>query len=212
MATKTSSTFSSLPKVDPALKRQQSASLQDLAFSISLINAGSALQISNIMQGAELQAQGSLFTAQGLRQSKSLLSQTTNFNLSVDANNTIRKLKSLSADYRLLTGRQIAQQAATGLDVGSKSFAITREEAQQTQLQALLQTKIDAENVRRAKVFESDIQLTNLENQAKAAEYQANVSRILGQQKAREVQFGANAQIQTLMRNFNRSGGSLINY
>lgn len=192
------------------LYNQANRLVADTNFGISLFRDGAQQNINSILLGANLQAQGSIFAAQSLRQAASLVGKASDFNLYIDSINTLRSVKELAKDYQLTSGKQLSQQAATGFAVGSKSFEMTRAENLQNATTRILETKLDAENVRRAKLFETQIQQTNIENQARAKEYEAQVTKVLAQDQANTVSMNANAQIARARQQLNSQVGSLL--
>jgi hypothetical protein len=170
---------------------------------ISLTGASS--QAQSIRTGGEIAARGSELSAGALRQSAISVAGATDFNLSIDALNTNRKLSAISRQRQRTIGRQLTQQAATGIAVGSKSYLQLRNESADIFNQAMLQTKLSAENNRRSRLFESQITQINLENQARAAEFRAQAERISASNAASEVKFqgtlAALGQVSKVARN-----------
>ena len=149
--------------------------MQLMAGSVAMDGAKARADI--LRTSGEIAAQGALFTAAGFRQSADTLGQANQFNLQVDQINHLRTLQATGRQYQRLLGKQLGQQARTGLNINSKSFLMTRAEGVDMMSRALINLKVDAENTRRAKIFETEIRQTNLENQARGAEYQAAADR-----------------------------------
>lgn len=155
----------------------------------SMINSAAQAQAQSIRIGGDIAAQGSLLTAQGYRYSAQSVADATKFNLAIDKTNLQRQLKATSRQFSRLIGQQLSSQAASGANVGSKSFLQLRNEALDVYGTALLNLKIDAENTRRAKLYESQVKQVNLENQARAAEYNAQVERVMASNRAAEAAY-----------------------
>lgn len=167
--------------------------LFDAFAGASMITAGARASASAIRTGGDIAAQGSLLTAAGLRQNKQVVQDSLIFNLKMDAKNSIRQLSALNTQFQRTISKQLATGAASGVSVGSKSHLLIRGEAHQMAERQILQTKIDVEDSRRAKIFESKVQQTNLENQARAADYQAAAERVMASHKAAEAEFAGKA-------------------
>jgi len=161
-------------------------------------------QAQTITSGGQIAAQGAEMTAAGIRQSAGSVFQANQFNLQVDNLNVQRRLKAVSRQSQRLIGTQIAGFAASGLSVTSKSFLQLRNESLDTFDQQLLNIKVDAQNSRRAKIFETQSQLINLENQAKASDYRAKAERVMASNKAAETLYqGEIARYQVQINNAN---------
>lgn len=166
-----------------------SLGLAEQVFSASKNKDASKAQIAGTLQSSELAAQGSLLQAAGFRQTAQSLQGTTSFNLEVDKTNLQRRLKSTSRQFQRLIGKQTVQAAGTGLAISSKSFLALRNEASTEFSRELLNLKLDAENARRGKIFESSVKASQLENQARAAEFQAGLQRSQGASRSSEIAF-----------------------
>lgn len=186
------------------------SSVDSVISNINQINFGARTQADDTLLGGMLSSQGSKLAAKSYRQASSLVGQATAFNLDVQSTNTLRQLQDLTRSYQLLASKQIAGMAASGLSLNSKSFLQLQSEAVQTTTTKLMQAKMDAENQRRATLFSSYIQQTNLENQARAADYQAQVDIILAQRRAVNTLNGASMQTAALRNSLNQTTGSLF--
>lgn len=140
---------------------------------------GSAAQQESVLQGGAIAAGGALLSASGLRQRAQSILDATEFNLQINSQNNLRKLTQLSRSMQRTLGRQLSQQASTGLSLTSKSFLQIQSETANQFDTAIQQLKIDAENVQRATIYDSLIKQTNLENEARAKEYQAQAQMTL---------------------------------
>lgn len=155
----------------------------------SITQAGAEAQAQSIRVGGEIAAQGAALTAAGFRESAEGVRRATAFNLEIQGVNLHRQLQKTSRQMQRLLGRQITQQASSGLAIGSKSFLQLRNESLDTFNNAMLQLKVDTENRRRAQLFESQVKQVNLENQARAADYRAAAERVLASNRAAEAAF-----------------------
>jgi hypothetical protein len=155
----------------------------------SLVSSASAAQAQNIRIGGEIAATGALLSAQGFRQSAIGVARATEFNLATDKINNYRKMQSISRQFQRTLGRQITQQARSGIGLASKSALEVRNETLNVFGRAMINFRIDAENKRRATIFESQIKQTNLENQARAAEFRAQAERVMASNRAAEAAF-----------------------
>jgi predicted ribonuclease toxin of YeeF-YezG toxin-antitoxin module len=159
----------------------------------NLIEQGGSLQANNIIQNAEVGAEGARLTAAGFRSAANSVQQATRFNLEIDALNAGRTLSNLARQRSVTLGTQVATVAASGLTLDSRSFVAVQNATMNTFDRGMLKLKIDAENVRRAKVFQSDVRQTNLENQARAADFSAAAQRVVGANQAAQAEFQAEA-------------------
>ena len=147
-------------------------------FAANAVYTAAQSQASTILQGGDVQSIGFGLQAAAYRQSKVAVQQATDFNLGINALNTHRQLKASAEQFQRVVGRQLLQQANTGLSLGSKTFLMQRNEAMDVYTRQLTNLKIDSENNRRAQVFQSNLKRVNLENQARAAEYSGQAARV----------------------------------
>lgn len=155
----------------------------------NIASAGAESSAQSALLGGQIAAQGATLTAAGLRQSAQSIRDASIFNLGVDNLNTQRRLKSLNRQFQRTVGAQQVQAASSGLNVTSKSFMLLRNEAISEFGEAVINLKIDAINERKAKLFEAELQRSNLENQARTAEFRAASERALAQTRAGEARF-----------------------
>jgi len=166
-------------------------------------------QAETILIGGQIESRGRLLSASAFRQSAKSVREATNFNLQVDNINTQRRLRAQSRQYQRLLGQQLSQQTRTNVSVTSKSFLMLRNETSDLMTRNLVNTKVDAENIRRSKTFESQIKQTELENRARIEEFSAAAARTMAANRAREARFqgeiaaarvGGTAILDTLFR------------
>jgi hypothetical protein len=143
-------------------------------------------QAKNTLLGGSIAAQGYNLTASGYRVSAQSVAAATQFNLELQKINSVRQLDSLGIQYQRTIGANMAATAASGISLSSKSALLVQNETANTFEKALLNMKLDAENTRRGMIFESQVTQTNLENQARSAEYQARASQALAASQARQ--------------------------
>lgn len=155
----------------------------------ALFRQGAELQAQSIIQGGEVAAQGALLTAAGLRESIQGLSGALGFNLEQEKINTKRRLSAISTDFQRTIGKQLTQTAASGIALTSKSALMLQTEAANIFTNQILTTKIDAENNRRIQVYETRLRQTQLENEARGAEFRAAAERVMASNRAAEVRF-----------------------
>ncbi len=178
--------------------------------SLSLIDQGTALSVNSIINAGEYQAQGNLIQAQGYKDAIGFNQGIYSFNAAIDAENTLRNINALSRQFQLTTSKQISQQAVTGADLGSKSALMVRQETMGVFQEKLAQTAMDAENSRRAKLFESQVQQYGLSQQANAANYNASTARLNAANRAAEVAFGASVQKTKIIDQVNQTLPTLL--
>lgn len=163
-----------------------------------------AQQAANILQGGQISAGGAELAALSLRQNIGTVSAANNFNMAIDNLNVSRRLRAVSRQAGRVLSQQTVGQAATGLDISSKSFLVQRNEALDIFDREIFNMKIDAENQRRAKIFETQSQIVAIENQARAQDYRAKAERVLASNRAAEVTYqGEIAAYQTQINNAN---------
>ena len=161
-------------------------------FAANMVASAAQGQANTIRVGGEIAAQGHLLTAAGFRESIRAVEGSLQFNLGVDALNNQRRLRALSRQSQRLLGRQTTQFASSGLSTTSRSFLQLRNESLDVLGRTLINFKVDAENKRRASIFEAEIRKTNLENQARASEYRAAAERVMAENRARQTAFEGN--------------------
>ena len=161
-------------------------------FASSITQAGAQMQAQQALIGGDIAAQGSLFQASGFRQSAITVGQASNFNLSIDRLNVSRQLAAASRQYQRTVGKQLTQQARSGISLTGKSSLMVRNETTNLFSRTMLNLKIDAENTKRAKIFETQVRQMNLENQARGAEYRAAAERVLASNRAAEARWQGN--------------------
>lgn len=155
------------------------------------IAQGSAMQASSIIQGGEIAAVGAEMTAAGFRESAKSVRGAHNFNQKISAQNNLRHLRSITDRFSQVNSRQIAEIAGTGFASTSRSFLQIRNETANMFERGLELAKIDAINKSRKAEFETQVREVQLENQARAADYQAAASRVAASNKAAQVNFAS---------------------
>lgn len=161
-----------------------------------------------LIEGAEITAAAQGMTAAGFRQSARSVEQSARFNQQVQELNLSRRLGAISRQQQLTTGKQLSAQAASGLALGSKSFLMVQSEARSVFEASLLNTRIDAENERRASRFQTQVQEANLENRARAVEFQAASTKAIAKARAGEVESRAGASL--IATGVRALGGTLL--
>lgn len=96
-----------------------------------------------------------------------------NFNIGVINNNLSRSLGDLALNMHRTTSTQRAQMAKSGFSVGSKSFQMLHAETINDALSKADDLRQDADLERQRIWYEAQVEATNLENRARAAEYQS---------------------------------------
>ena len=124
------------------------------------------------------QASGGNLSGEAFRLASISVGQALSFNLGIEETNKQRQLKSVSRKFQRTIGQQISQQAASGISITSKSSMQLRNETMDVFGTSMLNLKLDHENVKRGRIFEAQIQQTNLENQARAAEFRQRADKI----------------------------------
>ena len=162
-----------------------------------ITQSGYDLQAQTIIQGGEISAQGAELSAEGFRVSAESIRQASIFNQQVQSINDFRRLQTASRSLQRTLGSNLAAQAASGLSLTGPSFLQVQNEVRSSFEKNMLNMKIDSENRKRAAIFETQIKMTNLENQARASEYRASAERTLAANRAAEASFqGEVAQYQ----------------
>lgn len=158
-------------------------------------SAGAFLQASNIRQAGKYQAAGDMLAAQGFRLSAEALKNITEYNLQIQESNQLVQLQNISRQYQRTVGNNLAVTAASGISVFSKSSLLIESEVADHFEKALLTSKLNFENQRRATIFESQVKQLSLENQARVSEYKAHADRVLAANKANEYMFAGIANL-----------------
>lgn len=155
----------------------------------SITRAGAAAEASAIIQGGEVAAQGALLSAAGYRTQIQSVKDATAFNLKIQARNNVIQTQALSRQFQKAVSAQRVQMAASGVSSTSRSFLQIRNETADFFEDRIRDFKINAENVKRAELFKSQVEQTRLENQARAAEYQAAAERVLAANRAAQASY-----------------------
>lgn len=154
----------------------------------SFLQFGAAQQrAQTIIDGAAISAAASGMTAAGYRQSAEAVQKSLVFNQQIDEINLVRKMDAVRKQQRVAYGAQLTAQASSGFSLGSKSFLMVQNETRSFFETSLINTKVDAENARRAAEFESQVLQTKLENQARASEFQAASQRAIAEAQANQI-------------------------
>ena len=152
----------------------------------AIARRGAQLNALTILEGAELSAQGLALQSAGFRSSIKSVQAATDFNLKVEAINNSRRATDIVRSAQRTIGGQVAAQAASGLSLASKSFRQVQAESATFFERQLKNLAVDARNKRTAVQFEANVRKANLENQARAAEFQAKTTRLLAARRAEE--------------------------
>lgn len=153
--------------------------------------SGFQAQAASIIQGGEIAAQGAKMTADSYRQSAEMVQMSANFNAQIEKVNTYQMLQATGRQAQRAFGLQTAQLAQSGINLGSKSALMVRNEALDIYSKQLSNIKINAANKAEARRFETQARMVNLENQARAAEYQGAVERVNAANRAAQANYQA---------------------
>jgi len=155
--------------------------------------------------GGDIQAVGFGQQAAGFRRASEQQGQATAFNLGIDSLNTKRRLKSAKSQMDRLLGQQLVQTASSGISLSSKSALAARAATSNAFSESIRDIQTDASNVRKAKLFQSQIQRTELENRARASDFQAKTANLSAElqaigslQRASALRVAGKAQIANL--------------
>ena len=146
-----------------------------------LFGQGSAdsSQATLIEQSMAMREASAARAATVLRQSTKSLRDAHAFNQDVNKLNTKRQLNQVARQHSSLLGRQLTQLAGSGVNVGSKSALMLRNEALDSAERDLLNIQVDAENTRRAERFATEVEEVARLNQASALEYSAKAKNVI---------------------------------
>ena len=168
-----------MPTADNTPSSSFDPNLLGAIFGSGLSFFGGLQGANAIDRGGDIAAQGLSLSAAGFRSAASGVAGATNFNLGLQKLNSLRQLEQMSRKFQRSIGQQQTQQAGTGFAIGSKTFLIQRNESLDTFETSVLNLKVDVENKRRSTIFESQLRQTNLENQARAADFKSSSERAL---------------------------------
>lgn len=180
----------------------------------NMIDYSTQTSINQINQGWQYQNLGFANVANGLAQASKTLNDIYNFNAAIAAENTVRTINNLSAQNRAVDNKQVAQYAGSGIDVGSASLNSLRSESLAHYQNSIRQTKMDAENQRRANQYQLQVQQANnyREQLANANNMQANnisnqnkiaAAQYSGYTEKYKIQSQLNSVLPTLLSNIN---------
>ena len=150
-------------------------------------------QANNAMFTGQLQARGYFMEASGYRASSTAVGQAAEFNQGVDNINLQRQLENNNRQAQRVLGQQISQTAVSGITGTSKSALAIRNETVDLFARESLSMRLDFENNRRSKAYETAITQMNLENKARAADYQGQSTQAITNIKVGAYQQQANA-------------------
>lgn len=125
-----------------------STSRSGILNNLNRYNAGVQQQVQDLLVGAEIEARGHRFQAQGLRQTSQLIGQAAAFNMTTEMQNTVNNLNDLNKSYSQMVSTQVAQQAGSGFSTNSNTFNLVRNESLNSAITDMTRTKIAAENKR----------------------------------------------------------------
>lgn len=120
---------------------------------------------------------GSSIQAEAYRNAAQAVYGAARFNIGIVNVNESRKLADIAIAIPRTLSTQRAQAGSSGLAVSSKSFNMITTETLDTFLRKANQLRDDAEYERKRIWYEAQVRATNLENQARAAEYAGQVQR-----------------------------------
>jgi len=129
----------------------------------------------SLARSEDLNSSAILYEGQALRDAAARLPAELSFNLAVDNMNLNRRLSALSRQAQRTFSSQTAALVASGVSLDSKSALMLRNEAADQFSRVFLDTKVDAENERKIKVFESKSRAIQLENAARAKDFEAEI-------------------------------------
>jgi len=165
------------PNIDWGNTAQSIAGLGQMYAAEQYQQQATENQIAQLRYSGQIAAQGALLSAEGYRKQAALVPEVLQFNLAVDNLNTQRKLQAQGRLFQRTLGSQVSQIAASGVSLTSKSALEVRNETISTAATQMLNTRLDAENARRATVYQAEMQQYQLEEQANVQEYQAQLAQ-----------------------------------
>jgi len=156
--------------------------------ALNIKKSAAQSQINSLSMAGDTQYIGGILSAEGYRKSKTSVASATAYNLIQDNLNVQREMQSLSRQFQRTIGEQIVSTAAQGISLSSKSALMLRNETVNVYDEALLQLKLSAENNIRNRLYESKLKQTELEQQARASEYQAKLARVNAANRIAEIE------------------------
>ena len=136
--------------------------------------------LAQFQNGQNLTILGSEMAAASYRQAGVASIAAANYNNAISRLNFNRQMDSMSREIRNFVGTQQVAAASTGFKSSSKSFL----ELTNDTLNIFERTILDARNSQKqaesATLFEAQAQQVQFENQARAAEYQAEIASARG--------------------------------
>lgn len=147
-------------------------------------------------RGFDLQVGAAQKQAFAFRQAAASTQNIAEYNIELDRQQLARDLDSTSRQLRKLMATQSSQMATTGASLGSKSFLAIANSS----LDAVQRQVLDARNAQRIvadqRRFQAAQQAVDLQNQARAREYEAEISMF---RKRRAGIQGVTSGISTLL-------------
>lgn len=129
----------------------------------------------------QAQYQGAIFAEQAAREQIPTVKSAALFNTQIDYENTSRQLQSLTSQYSRVSGSQTVNWS-TGL--GSKSLQLIRNETLDNFTRQVQNIRLDFQNRKSARDYETSVRAAQLENQARASRYTGEVALSLSRAKA----------------------------
>lgn len=152
-------------RLNSGARAQKGVELQEQAVLLSQIAAGRQRHAANIaIQGANLQAASYRSAAQSRL-------QISNYNRQLDSLDTKKKIQSLTTNTQNLLSSQRAAAASTGFATSSQSFTAIAHETLSSAESQIIDMRNSSAQRQKVASFEAQVDVTALENQARAAEF-----------------------------------------
>lgn len=142
-----------------------------------LLGHSQAMQGADLIdQGADLSIQGGLQQAQSFRASGASAMAAANYNAQLITVNLNRQMDAMSREIVRVGSQQRAQAGKSGLDIGSASFLDVMNGTLAQFERQIVDSRISAEYQRQGVLFEGRAAMASAENQARSAQFSAEVS------------------------------------
>lgn len=150
------------------------------------------------IQGINATAAGGTLAAQQFQIAAASARSVATYNAQLEQINTTRAVKAANRNLARSIGDQQVQMAASGINIGSKSFLQIANETLDTLSREIVNFKSDAEQRQQSILFGGDVQATSLENRALQAQFRGDVGAFAQAQQAGQQIAGLGASVATL--------------
>lgn len=159
----------------------------------------SLVGVNQTRQGVEMQVNGANLSADAYRTSAASTLQVANYNAAVERLNNQRELDVFGRQIREFMSSQQVASASSGAALTSKSYLAVANASMDSFARQIRQSKSASEQRQKEILFEGQLQATNLENQARAANYQADIAAYQGRTRQTNQLVGIASQVGSLL-------------